>query len=199
MEHLIMEAAARTGHAALSQLRQDGLVPAVLYGGQEAPVSITVAEKDLERAKVGSKNLVELRVNGENVSAFWQDVQRDPVSRRILHADFYRVDLSAHVDVRVPLHLHGVEAVEKRGGVVQQQTRELEIRALPSDVPEYISVYVGDMEIGDHIEVAKVVLPPGVTSRTSGQVVVASVIAPKQAASVPSAETPPGAESTSES
>lgn len=188
MEQVIVEAQIRSQHSALAQVRNIGLVPAVVYGQDGPAVSIMVPEKSLERANRTTRNLVELQIEGRAVPAFLQDIQRDAVTQRILHADFFRVDLSSKVDVRIALRLHGTERVERRGGIVQQQIRYLEVRALPSDAPEYISVDVGDLDVGGHLEVSDILLPPGVEVRTDAHVVVASVVAPKQAATVANAE-----------
>lgn len=185
VEQVTVEAELRTQHGgALAQLRNLGQVPAVLYGRQAAPVSIVVPERVLDRAQMAEGNLVALQIEGREVHAFLQEIQRDAVTRRILHADFHQVDLSARVDLRIPLRLHGTDQVERRGGIVQQQTRYLEVRAVPAETPEYISVDAGDLEIGDHIEVAQVMLPPGVELRTDSHVVVVSVVAPKQVTAV---------------
>ncbi|MCL6445963.1 MAG: 50S ribosomal protein L25 [Alicyclobacillus sp.] len=182
MEQVEMTAQLRTetSGAALRALRSAGFVPAVVYGSQMTPLAISVPAKWFDSAAASGKTLVSLRVNGQTMDVMVQDIQRDPVSRRVTHVDFYRVDMARMLDVRVPVHVNGSEEVERRGGIVQQQAREVEVTARPADAPQYISVDVSHLRPGDHITAGELVLPPQVTLKSDPAEVVVSILAPKQ-------------------
>ncbi|WP_026962264.1 50S ribosomal protein L25 [Alicyclobacillus herbarius] len=201
MEQIVLEATARdtSHHSTVSRLRQAGQVPGVVYGRNKDPMAVSVSEKMFRQRGALAKSLVELRLDGETVHAIVQQIQRDPVSRRILHVDFYRVELDKPVTVSVPLHVTGVEEVEKRGGVVQIQTREIEIEARPVDLPETLAVDISSLEPGEHLEVGNINLPTGVTLRSEPTEVVVTVLAGKQSGEADAdTDVSDGAEQTTE-
>ncbi|MCL6626478.1 50S ribosomal protein L25 [Alicyclobacillus shizuokensis] len=184
MEQIVLEATARdtSQHSTVSSLRRQGQVPAIVYGRNQEPVAVAVSERLFQQRGALAKSLVELHMGGEEkVHAIVQQIQRDPVTRRILHIDFYRVEMDKPVTVSVPLHVTGVQEVEKRRGVVQIQTREIEIEARPVDLPEVITVDISGLQPGEHLSVGEVRLPDGVTLKSEPTEVVVSVLVGKQA------------------
>ncbi len=117
-----------------------------------------------------------------------QKVQRHPVSKKIVHADFRRVDRHHPTDVLVPVQLHGVDVTVKRGLVVQQQARGIAVRALPQNVPEFFVVDVTELKVGNHLTVGEVPLPGNVELLSDPTEVLVSVLAPSLAALVEEAE-----------
>jgi large subunit ribosomal protein L25 len=192
LEQMQLEAQVRslTQAGALRRLRESGWIPGIVYGHSHQPVSISVPESWFSHHHVRGNVFVKLNVGGEVIDAIVRDYQRDPLSKRIQHIDFFRVDVQSKIDGSVPVHLHGLSQVERRGGIVQQQLRELHIRALPTEVPEYVSVDVAGLHIGDQVKVKDVLLPPGVELRSDADEVIASVVAPKQTVNSTTADEP---------
>jgi large subunit ribosomal protein L25 len=182
LEQIVLEATTRdtTHHSTVSALRKSGRIPAIVYGKDQEPLAVSVSEKLFQQRGALAKSLVELHVGDQQYNAIVQQIQRDPVSRRILHIDFYRVHLDEPIVVSVPLHVTGIDEVERRRGVVQLQTREVEIEALPVDMPEVITVDISHLEPGEHLSVGEITLPPKVTLRSEPDEVVVTVLEGKQ-------------------
>lgn len=162
------------------RVRAEGDVPGILYGGGLEPVPVRVSRTELQRlAATGQLHgLVDLVLEGEAkpLPVLVREVQREPVKGEVLHVDFFRVAPDRPVEVTVPVHLVGVEAVEERGGIVQHQLHQLEITCLPRDVPEAITVDVGGLGVGDSLTVGEIAPPPGVRIRHAPDEVVAVVV-----------------------
>lgn len=182
MEQITLDAATRESSqgSTLRRLRETGRVPAVLYGHQQASTPISVPIDWIERQLRHGHTFVKLQMNGQSFDAFVRDIQRDPVTKRIVHLDFYRVDMNEKMEASVPVHLYGVELVERKGGIIQQQIRQVSIRALPSDTPEFISVNVSHLNVGDSLCAREIHLPNGMELRSDENEVIASALAPRQ-------------------
>lgn len=166
-----------------NRIRNAGFVPAVVYGHDiEGALALKVPARDLEKivdetiyTKVINLQIEEL---GQEYKVMVKEIQRDPIKDRILHADFYRFSLEEEIETVVPIHVEGEEKVESRGGILQFGLRELEIRCLPTRIPEVIEVDVSDLEIGDSIHVSDLKVPEGVEVISDPDSVVVSVVAP---------------------
>lgn len=188
MKAQVIEAIPRdTNGSTLTKLRASGEIPAIVYGLGLDPTPISVSEKAFQGFSALRKSLVELTVAGQKLNTIVQEVQRHPVTKKILHIDFLQVDLNQPTDTKVPVHVVGIEEVERRGGIVQQQTHEVELHALPRSMPEVLTVDVSDLEVGESVSVGTIKIPSGVEFRSDPNEVVASVIAGRGAAT--SAET----------
>ena len=156
------------GSRASSRLRADGHVPAVVYGLGRAEQSVSVPWADLRRAlttDAGMNALITLEVDGTTDLAIVKDLQRHPVRRTVLHVDFLRVDPDADVAVEVPIVLTGVASkVESRRGIVDQPLKTVTVKARPTAIPSSLELDVTDLELGDSLTVADLVLPAGVTT-----------------------------------
>ncbi len=158
----------QTGKNANRQLRATGAVPAVVYGGQKESVAITIDRKkviELLKEGGGENAVFKLELAGTKASrhAMIRDLQVDPISRRIIHIDFQRIDLKQKVRVQVPIQLMGEpQGVKNEGGVLDFITRELEIESLPNDIPPALELDVSSLAIGDHIEAKDIALPESV-------------------------------------
>ncbi|MBX5436595.1 MAG: 50S ribosomal protein L25 [Alicyclobacillaceae bacterium] len=186
MEQIQLTGEVREGtqRSVLRALRRSGKIPAVLYGRGMEPVKLAVSEKELARRGLGH-SFVKLTVDGRAYDVLVQHVQKDPLSGKILHIDFQTVDRERPVDIHLPVHVEGIEEVERRGLVVQQQTREVEVRALPKDTPEFLEVDIRHLEAGQHLTVADIPLPPGVQLRSDGDEVLVTVLAPRRGSDEP--------------
>jgi len=169
----ILDAKARedVGKGASRRLRRvAGEVPAIIYGGGEQPVPVTIQHKDLAHAienEAFFSHIITLKVGGSDVSAVIKALQRHPAKPRILHADFMRVRADQEITVRVPLHFVNEDkaiGVKQEGGIINHMINELEISCLPKNLPEYIEVFMAELKVGDSIHIADLALPEGVTS-----------------------------------
>jgi large subunit ribosomal protein L25 len=154
------------GSRAARRLRRSGRVPGVLYGGAADPVGFDADARELRLALAGSGAVLDLSVDGEKPTpVVLKEAQRDPVRGETTHVDLLRVRLDEKISAAVPIELTGIEETPgvKQGGVLEQITREVNVEALPTAIPESIVHAVGEMEIGDTIMLAALVAPEGVT------------------------------------
>ena len=154
------------GSRAARRLRRAGRVPGVVYGGGAEAIGIEVDARELRHALAGSGAVLDLSVDGGKATpVVLKDAQRDPVRGETSHVDLLRVRLDEKIRSVVPVELSGSEEAPgvKQGGVLEQITRELEVEALPTAIPESIVHEVGEMEIGDTIMLSAVTAPEGVT------------------------------------
>ena len=184
MEKVTIQAASREGigvKGALSQIRAEKKVPAVVYGGHKDPASITVAVKDLEKImKAGKNTLVELTLNGEKELVLVKEVQFHAVTDNPIHADFQRVSMKDKMDVVVPLKLEGTPAdVAQYGAIIEHILREIEVRALVSAIPHEIAVDITPMTINKGILAGDIKLPQGVELITDAEAPVVHLAIPK--------------------
>lgn len=140
-----------------NQLREDGFIPAVLYGREKEASTISVNRIELVKTlrEEGRNAIMTLDIeNGETVDVMLHEYQMHPIKDVILHADFYVVDLSEEMDVEVPLRLEGEAQGSKDGGILQQPLYVLQVRAKPNEIPDEITVDVSALEIGDNLTIA---------------------------------------------
>ena len=170
---------ARTGSGVLKQMRREGFVPSVIYGGGSENVNVKIDAKtlrDMLNNAASDSILVNLDLEGGKTQlAFLQDVQHNALSGEILHVDFLAVDEKTEISATLPLELAGEPAGVKVGGVLEQMLYSLEVRCLPNDLPETLSSEVSEMEIGDILNIGDLSLPEGVKATLNDDVVVAIV------------------------
>jgi large subunit ribosomal protein L25 len=172
------------GSRANRRLRRTGLVPGVLYGAtHDEPVSFKVRDLELRRILVDGAALIDVQIGGEkSVPAILKDRQLHPVRDEVVHIDFLEVDLKEKIHASVSLELEGGDDAPgvKEGGILDHATREVEIEALPTDIPEQIVVDVSALDIGSTLTLADVTAPEGVTfvHEPLDELVVASVVLP---------------------
>jgi large subunit ribosomal protein L25 len=147
------------------RLRRRGRVPGVVYGGQEDAVGFDADARELRLALAATGAVLDLSIDGSKPTpVVLKEIQRDPRHGETIHIDLLRVRLDVEIHAVVPLELTGVEDAPgvKQGGVLEQITRELNVQALPTAIPESIVHDVGEMEIGDTIFLSAVAAPEGV-------------------------------------
>ncbi len=170
---------ARTGSGVLKQMRREGFVPSVIYGGGSENVNVKIDAKtlrDMLNNAASDSILVNLDLEGGKTQlAFLQDVQHNALSGEILHVDFLAVDEKTEISATLPLELAGEPAGVKAGGVLEQMLYSLEVRCLPNDLPETLSSEVSEMNIGDILHIGDLTLPEGVKATLNDDVVVAIV------------------------
>ncbi|HKW57654.1 MAG TPA: 50S ribosomal protein L25 [Candidatus Acidoferrum sp.] len=137
------------------RLRQTGKVPAVLYGGKGASVTLAVNAKQIGailRSETGHNTLFQVDLAGKHEPAILKDWQVDPLSGRLLHVDLVRVAMDVRMRVNVPVHTFGEPAgVKQQGGVYEVVTREVEIECLPADIPSEFKVDVSSLMLGHQL------------------------------------------------
>jgi large subunit ribosomal protein L25 len=159
MKETLLEAEERTGSgkSVTRKLRMSGLLPAVLYGMEKKPQMLNVNGRDLTRllhAGGGENVLVDLAIGKANPEkVLVKEVQHHPITSKIVHIDFLRIDLTKKVTVMVPVHIVGTAEGVKGGGVLEVVSRELEVSCLPMDIPSSITVDVTALKINEAIHV----------------------------------------------
>jgi large subunit ribosomal protein L25 len=165
-----------------NRIRRRGDVPGVVYGKNMEPKPIYITNESFKQLKGHGRVLVELNLDGDRISAMVHEVTRDMLNKQPLHIDLHAVDLREPIHVEIPVFLDGLEKVErKRNCVIQQQTRDVLVKCLPTDVPEFILHDIGDLDIGDSVTCGQLTMPPGVTLLSPPDEVVCSIIAAKNA------------------
>ena len=178
------EARTRGGKGASRSLRREGRVPAVIYGGKEAPVSIHVEAKELARL-LGTghffNSIVEIAVDGGTVRTLPKDVAFHPVNDRALHVDFLRLTGATKVHVKVPVVFtnENLSPGIKRGAVLNVVHHELELVMASDSIPEDIIVDLTGLEVGASIHLTDIKLPDGVLDDSHERdLVIATIVAP---------------------
>ena len=181
---LKVESRTNVGRSAVRKLRARGLIPAVIYGGDNKPQPLQVTARDINAMMSqasGENVLVELEIAGEGSSrtALVQEVQHSPVGGDIRHVDFHAISMDQMIQAEVPLEATGTAVgVKTFGGLLEQSLRALAIECLPGDLPDRITADVSQLNIGDSIHVRDIQFPPGVTSKVQPDLTAFSVVAP---------------------
>jgi large subunit ribosomal protein L25 len=155
------------GKGASRRLRHEGKVPAVIYGGDKEPVSLTLDHNDLYHHLENEafySHILNIDVAGSKEKAVLKDLQRHPAKPIILHADFMRVSEKDKLKMHVPLHFTNEELAPgvKIGGVVTHNITEVEVQCLPKDLPEFLEVDLSGLEIEQILHLTDIKLPKGV-------------------------------------
>jgi large subunit ribosomal protein L25 len=169
------------GSRAVRRLRRGGRVPGVLYGHGGEAVGFDADQRELRLALARSGAVLDLSVDGGKATpVVLKETQRDPVRGETVHVDLLRVRLDQAIHAVVPLELTGTEDAPgvKEGGVLEQITRELNVEALPTAIPESIVHDVSEMVIGDTLLLAVVAVPEGVTLLDDVQETVVVTLSP---------------------
>ncbi|AJA09060.1 50S ribosomal protein L25 [Sphingopyxis fribergensis] len=174
----------RGGKGASRELRRNGRVPAVVYGGKEEPLMIHVEEKLLMKQLMTGhfmNSVVMIDVGGKKVRTLPKDVAFHPVKDRPIHADFLRISKDSKVQVAVPVVFINEEASPglKRGGVLNVVRHELELVCDADKMPDDIQIDVTGYDVGDSIHISNVTLPKGSESAiTDRDFTIATIVAP---------------------
>jgi large subunit ribosomal protein L25 len=169
-ERVKLEVAEREsrGSADTRRLRKQGLVPGVLYGRGKESHAFCVPERELRRVLTGPSGLhaiLDVVLDGQTTThaSILKDYQQDVITGRIAHIDLHEVRLDQPIHAQVVIELVGESAGTKEGGVLSQVSREINVEALPMEIPERIEVDISEMQLGDTLRLADVVKQEGVT------------------------------------
>ena len=182
---LTVQTRKQVGRNAIKSVRNEGLIPGVIYGVGQEPINLEVNGRQLSTvlAHSSSENiLLELEIvdgdNRRNSLAMIQEVQHHPIRRQILHVDFHAVSATEKITAEVPIETIGEPVgVKTNGGLLEHILRDLEVECLPADLPGQIEVDVTSLDIGQSIHVKDLKLPPGVEAVTDGELTVVAVSA----------------------
>ncbi|MBM4763178.1 50S ribosomal protein L25 [Bacillus sp. B15-48] len=144
--------------SALKKLRNDGKVPAIVYGRGMNTESISMKNAELQKVikKVGRNGIFPLHLNGKSINVILRDYQSNPVTKDLLHVDFLQVDKHTEIDTKVSVILKGSSKGEKAGGIVKQFLHELDLTAKANDIPDTIEIDTTDFEIGHSVRVSDI-------------------------------------------
>jgi large subunit ribosomal protein L25 len=197
MESMKLEANKRTlTGKAVSQLREKGLLPAVLYGKGQESVTLEVNEQAFLKVfkTAGESTLIDLAIDGKAEKVLIQDVAHDPLSDKIVHADFHKISLTEKMHAKIPLVFIGEShAVKGLGGVLIKNVDELDVECLPTALVHEIPVDISKMDnFGDIIHLKEIVIPPGITVKhLHGEDPIVSVAEPRSEEELKSLEEKP--------
>ena len=173
------------------RLRARGNIPAVLYGGgvaadgkpEATPIAVDPkALMGILRGESGVNTLIGLKVGSEDVKVLMREYQVDPLTRRLLHVDFYRIAMDKLLVVKVPVSVKGeAKGIKQQGGLLDIVHREVEIECLPSDIPEHIEVDVTELMLGQAIRLRDVATNPKWKAVTDPDVMLVHIVTPRAA------------------
>lgn len=182
---LSLKSQARDSKMKSEFLRKQGLIPAVFYGPKAKTTSIAITQKDFRKVwrEAGESSIVMLETPAGKVSTLIHDVQFDPVKSDPIHADFYVIEEGKEVEVHVPIEFIGVApAVKELGAMLIKVLHEVNINAMPKDLPHNLTADVSSLiALDSQILVKDIDLPKGVTLVTHADEVVVSVAAARKA------------------
>ena len=178
------------GTGASRRLRRAAQVPAIIYGGNQPALAITLDHNEIYHAlrkEAFHASVLTINVAGTKESVLLRDTQMHAYRQQVMHVDFQRVDLTHELHTKVPLHFINAEAapgVKMQGGVVSHVMNELDIKCLPSALPEFLEVDLSGLSVGQSVHISQIKLPAGVEVITHGtDPVVATLTLPRGAKS----------------
>jgi large subunit ribosomal protein L25 len=145
----------KTAQSSLTELRQKGEVPGIVYGFQAESTALSVSEIDLIKTlrESGRNGVISLELDGKSYNVVLSDYQKDALKGNFKHVDFLSINMKDELEVETVIHLIGESPAEKASGIVTQPNREVTIKVKPSDIPDALEVDVSNLEIGDSISV----------------------------------------------
>ncbi|MEK7944414.1 50S ribosomal protein L25/general stress protein Ctc [Pigmentiphaga sp. YJ18] len=171
------------GSSASRRLRRAGRVPAIVYGGDAAPLSIELDHNEIYHAlrkEEFHSSILNMQFEGKGTQVLLRAVQWHPYKQQVLHVDFQRVAAGQALHTKVPLHFVNAEsspAVKLSGAIINHVLTEIEVTCLPNDLPQFIEVDLGNIIAGASIHLADVKAPKGVTFPAGSDTVIATAIA----------------------
>ncbi len=180
--------------------RQTGKIPAVVYGGGDKSVSesVSVDPKELSRilhSESGKNSLIALKVDGAETQVLVKAYQIDPVTHKLLHADFFRVAMDKVIRVTVPVHITGEsKGVKIQGGTLDFVHRDVEVECLPANIPEHITVDVTELMLSQGVRVKDLPVSDTWTVVSEPDNLIVHIVAPRaEAAATPADGAAPAA------
>jgi large subunit ribosomal protein L25 len=185
-----------TGSRFAARVRDQALIPAIIYGHKEDPVAVSLDKHDFTEAVHHGRRLLDVQMESKKHKVIIQDLQYDYLGKDIIHADLMRVSVTQRVKVAVPIELKGVAKGTHEGAIVEEHLDHLEVECQVTEIPEVIVVRVNELGVGDSIHASDIALPDGVKLVTDGEALVAAchVVAAAPTAEEAEEEVPPAPE-----
>ncbi|WP_019244508.1 MULTISPECIES: 50S ribosomal protein L25/general stress protein Ctc [Bacillus] len=167
--------------SSLHTIRENGGIPAVLYGNNHESKAIEVSLKDLHKAiqHVGRNGVIELHINNEKLNVMMTEYQYDSLKSEFVHADFLIVNLSKDIEADVSLVLVGEPKAVEHGGMLQQVLHEVSVTAKPNDIPEYIEVDIAQLDMNDAVTIKDIKAKISVKINHDDDEVIATILPPR--------------------
>ena len=156
------------GKSTSRKLRREGSVPAVIYGGDQDPIRVSILEKDISKASEipgFATQIININLAGKEQNVIVKELQRHPATQRVLHADLQRVNPDTKISISVPVRFLGEDScigVKMHGGAISRLINDIDITCLASNLPEYLEVDISELDVGDSIFLSGLSLPKGV-------------------------------------
>lgn len=186
---ILVERRTSHGKGMARKLRGAGRIPGVFYGPGRPSIPLTLDPTAVHAVagRTGKDRLLRFKTGAgdelDGQMVILKDAQRDPVKRRIIHADFFEIRMDREIEVTVPVHVAGKAPGVDEGGTLEHILREIEVRCLPDRIPAAIDVDVSSLGIGESIHVSDLVLSEGVMATVDPRLAVVAVVAPQTEAS----------------
>lgn len=170
------------GKNASRRLRNEGLIPAILYGSLEASTPLTLRKKDIFRvlkSEAGENTIFQVVFNAIKKDAMIKQLQRDPVTDEILHADLIHIAMDKTIRISVPVVLVGeAVGVKAEGGFVDFVTREIEMECLPKNIPESVEVDISNLHLHQSLKIENISPPEGAEITSDKDAILVLIEAP---------------------
>jgi len=170
------------GKNASRRLRREGMIPAILYGGDASNVPLTLRKEDVFmvlKSDTGENTVFQVSFDSKIRDVMIKELQRDPVTDEILHADFVHIAMDKVIRVSVRVMIAGeAVGVKAEGGFVDFITREIEVECLPKDIPEHIEIDISDLHLRQSLKAEEIALPEGVKLITSSDTILVMIEVP---------------------
>ncbi|MDD5686610.1 MAG: 50S ribosomal protein L25 [Elusimicrobia bacterium] len=182
MEKFTLDVESRSGitKGEMRKLRGSGKIPAVIYGEKEN-LSLTVdgGKFGFILSKAGHNAIIDLIFSDKTTkTVLIKDIQKHVITRNMIHIDFYQVSMKKKTEVSVPVVLSGEAPGVKEGGVITLILRELKVKCLPTDIPEKITIEIGNLQIGNSVSVKDLVLPKNIEVLNQPDQIIVNVVSP---------------------
>jgi len=167
------------GSVSARRLRQQGLLPALVYGHKEQTLTVVLPREEVEKVIKRGIRIVTIEAGGKTETARFRELQWDNIGKEILHVDFMRVSKDERIVVPIRIELRGIAPGIGEGGVIDQPMHDLQVECPALEIPEYVRVQVDTLHVDDAIHVKDLKLPPGVVAKADPDAVVV-IVKPKK-------------------
>ncbi len=175
----------KTGKGPARKIRSAGKLPAIFYGPEINPITLSVDYMQLEKMLKGksAENIIfDLRIDsdekGRSKKVMIKEIQRDPVTREYLHVDLYEIAMGKEIEADIPVHLINIPIGVTNGGILQHIRRVLGVSCMPEDLVDKIDIDVSALDIGQSLHIGDISFPPGLKSMEDENLTIATVVAP---------------------
>jgi len=159
---LIAEIREHTGSKTVRKIREQGRIPAIVYGHKKTPAAISLDAHNFVEGLHHGHRVMDIQIGKKKETTIVKELQYDHLGKNIIHVDFIRVDVGETVKVRVPIELKGTAAGTHESGIIEEHIDRLEIECRVTDIPETIVVSVKDVHVGDTLHASDIELPDGI-------------------------------------